>query len=141
MSRVDFYVLNADTPQADFAFACRLTEKVYRLGQSVHLHVDDVDQASQLDALLWTFRDGSFVPHEILGMSKDTAPVTIGAAVNMPPSADVLINLSADLPPYTDRFARIAEIVTANPAKRRVSRERFRHYKSEGFTVESHTLD
>ncbi|MEL7539022.1 MAG: DNA polymerase III subunit chi [Pseudomonadota bacterium] len=141
MSRVDFYVLASDAPDADFVFACRLTNQVYRLGQRVHLHVDDIDQAQRLDALLWTFRDGAFVPHEILGLSDDAAPVTIGAAVNLPASADLMINLSADLPPAREKFARIAEVVTASPARRNLARERFRQYKASGFTIETHTLD
>lgn len=139
--RVDFYVLGSAAADAEFVFACRLTNKVYRAGQRVHLHVDDIDQAQQLDTLLWTFRDGSFVPHEVLGASDDDAPVTIGAAVNLPPAADLIVNLSTDIAPGVERFGRIAEIVSADPARRRASRERFRRYQAGGFTIETHTLD
>ncbi|MEM8984118.1 MAG: DNA polymerase III subunit chi [Pseudomonadota bacterium] len=141
MKRVDFYVLGQDGPDVDMRFACRLTQQVYTRGQRVHLHVDDIDQAQRLDGLLWTFQDGSFVPHEVLGLSDDAAPVTIGAAVNLPDEADVLVNLASELPAAADRFDRIAEIVTANPIQRNRSRERYRQYKARGYTIETHTLD
>lgn len=63
--RVDFYVLAGPKPAARLRFACRLAEKAYRLDHRVHLQTGSAAEAEQLDELLWTFRQGSFVPHEL----------------------------------------------------------------------------
>ena len=66
MARVDFYVLNQSGEQARRQFACKLAEKAYRLKNTVHIVAGSRADAERLDELLWTFRDGSFVPHHIV---------------------------------------------------------------------------
>ena len=65
MTKVDFYVLGTSGDRARQHFACRLAEKAYRLDNTIHIRTIDQRAAEQLDELLWTFRDGSFVPHEL----------------------------------------------------------------------------
>ena len=74
MARVDFYVLEQADNQARLRLACRLAEKAWQQKQQVLLLAPGADDARTLDDLLWTFRDRSFVPHEIY--SQDHAPRT-----------------------------------------------------------------
>ena len=142
MSRVDFYVLSQPGEQARQLFACRLAEKAYRLDHCVHVHTADSEAAHQLDDLLWTFRDGSFVPHEIVsaGQTRIESPVTIGHGGRPERSTELLINLSDDVPSTCDTFPRIAEIVTSDDDGRRRSRERYARYRELGHTLETHKL-
>jgi DNA polymerase-3 subunit chi len=80
MARVDFYLLNQAGQHSRQTFACRLAEKAYRLNNTVHIHAGSRGDADRLDELLWTFRDGSFVPHERVSGSRQDAesPITIG---------------------------------------------------------------
>src|SRR5882672_4387346 len=64
MPRVDFYVLEGSEPRPRLVYACRLAEKAFLLEQRVSILTDSAEDAQQLDDLLWTFRDRSFVPHE-----------------------------------------------------------------------------
>ena len=57
------------------------------------------------------------------------------------PTADLLVNLSARLPAGFDRFARIAEIIDADPERRRLGRERFKSYRDHKLPLETHQLD
>ena len=140
MSRVDFYVLPRTGEDARMHFACRLAEKAYRLEHTVHLLAADERSARALDELLWRFRDGSFVPHDRLGPSAPEAPVTISALPDLPDSADLLINLAGDLPPATDAFPRIAELVTSDEEARARGRQRFAEYRNSGHEIETHKL-
>ncbi len=140
MSRVDFYVLQQAGEDARMHFACRLAEKAYRLEHTVHLVTDDERAARTLDELLWSFRDGSFVPHDRLGTSAPEAPVTISSAPDLPESADLLINLAAELPPAPDAFPRIAELVTSDEDARLRGRHRFSEYRNQGHEIETHKL-
>ena len=138
MAEVKFYVLKGSGELARRQFACRLTEKAYRLEHSVHIRTADAQTAAHMDELLWTFRDGSFVPHEVVTGSQGEAasPVTIGHG----PARDVelLINLADDVP--AEAFPRIAEIVTSDDEGRRQSRERYARYRDQGHPLETHKL-
>jgi DNA polymerase-3 subunit chi len=142
--RVSFYVLTGAEPGARLGYACRLVEKVYRLQQRVHAHAADDGMARHLDELLWTFRQGSFVPHELLSPSGTTpvAPVTIGSTASAagPPAADLLVNLADDVPDFYGGFARIAEIVDGSAAGREAGRARHRFYRQQGLEPETHEV-
>lgn len=139
--RVTFYVIDAADPGARLPFACRLAEKAWKLGHRIHAHVDDTAEATRLDDLLWTFRQGSFVPHEIVATgTTPAAPVTIGADAALAPPADLLINLAGDVPESFERYARVVEIVDGSEASRQAGRERHRRYKAAGATPETHAV-
>jgi DNA polymerase-3 subunit chi len=142
MSRVDFYILAGTGEQSRQNFACRLAEKAYRLQHTVHIHTANRQQAELLDALLWTFRDGSFVPHELLGAAgnKTEAPVTIGHEECDIGSQDLLINLTDEIPPNAASFPRVAELVTSDEESRQRSRKRFVHYRDLGVELETHNI-
>jgi len=145
-TRVSFYVLNGAEPGTRLGYACRLVEKVYKLQHRIHAHVADRNMARQLDDLLWTFRQGSFVPHELLspGGKAPLAPVTIGAAdaagMAGPPTADLLINLADDVPAFYQQYARVAEIIDGSPAGREAGRARHRFYRERGLEPETHEV-
>jgi DNA polymerase-3 subunit chi len=138
MSRIDFYVLTEAGEAARHLFACRLAEKAYRLNNSVHIRTGDSGVSTRIDELLWTFRDGSFVPHEIVGATGAAeAPVTIGSGSG---GSDLLINLAPEVPADTAAFPRIAEIVSSDDDSRLESRRRFARYRDQGHTLETHNI-
>jgi DNA polymerase-3 subunit chi len=140
MARVDFYVLGAAGEAARWQFACRLTEKAYKLANSVHILAPDSTAVEKLDELLWTWHDGSFVPHDVLP-NRSGAPVTLGSdPAALPAQVDLLINLSNAVPEATNTFPRVAEIVTSDDDTRLASRARFATYRDQGHTLETHKL-
>lgn len=140
--RVDFYVLADTDISARLRFACRLTEKAYSLDHHVHVHAENAAQARELDGLLWTFRQNSFVPHEVVGaQSEGLAPVTIGYGEQCDEDGDLLINLCGAIPAFFDRFGRVAEIVDGDDEQRRLGRERFSIYRENGYEPTTHQLE
>lgn len=140
MARVDFYLLSQAGEQARRVFACRLAEKAYRLDHTVHIEAGDRSAAERLDELLWTFRDGSFVPHHVLGSEAIDSPVTIGCGGQDVSDRDLLINLCDEIPSIAADFPRIAELVTADDECRRASRRRFADYREQGHALETHDV-
>ena len=141
MSKVDFYVLQRADERSRQLFACRLAEKAYRLEHTVYLHTATQADATQLDELLWTFRDGSFVPHALADESESaSSPVTIGCVSDIDEARDVLINLCDEIPSFADKFQRVAELVTADEECRRLSRKRFVAYRDQGHSIETHNI-
>lgn len=140
MTQVSFYILKTAGEAAQLGFACRLAEKAHSENHSVYLHTPDT-QLAQLDALLWTFRQGSFVPHaQSNGDGQDDAqtPVMIGS--KQPPVRldDVLINLCGEVPAFFSRFRRAVEIVI--PEHKEAARERYKFYKDRGYALETHNI-
>lgn len=142
MARIDFYVLSQSGERARQLFACRLAEKAYKLEHTVHILAADETAAGRVDELLWTFRDGSFVPHELLGAGdgSSTAPVTVGFDPGYAGRSDLLINLDDGIPPCAQAFPRIAELVTSDEDSRQNSRRRFVTYRDEGHELETHNV-
>ncbi len=140
MPQIDFYVLPEQQPAGRLLLACRLAEKAYSLGHTVYIHTESAAQSHQLDDLLWTFRQGSFVPHALCPPPpEDRSPVLLGCADEVP-QADVLINLAPQVPAFFERFGRVAELVDQHPQTLRESRERFRCYRERGYAPASHKL-
>jgi len=142
MARIDFYVVADSGDLARQRFACRLAEKAYRKKNSVHIQVADSGNARAVDELLWTFRDGSFVPHELVesGVAEPEAPVTIGVSSPGKRKLDLLINLTDTIPDDFGSFARVAEIVTSDEASKTRGRKHFATYRDAGHTLETHKL-
>jgi DNA polymerase III subunit chi len=142
MARIDFYVVAGSGDRARQHFACRLAEKAYRHNHSVHIEVADPASARVMDEMLWTFRDGSFVPHDLSepGASEAMAPVTIGMHAADQRQPDLVINLTNEIPEQPDSFARIAEIVSSDNNCKARSRQKFAAYREEGHTLETHKI-
>ncbi|MCS4505181.1 DNA polymerase III subunit chi [wastewater metagenome] len=137
--QVDFYILGEAGAEARAHFACRLAEKAYRGAFGVTILAGDSAAAAQLDDMLWSFRQGSFVPHALAREADDTDAVVIAWGSDVP-RRDVLVNLTDAIPPDWQGFERVAEIVTADDETRRPARARFRSYRDAGVTPTNHTL-
>lgn len=140
MAQVDFYVLSQSGDQARRLFACKLAEKAYRLKHRVHILAASATEAEQLDTLLWTFRDGSFVPHELGNSGEGEAPVTIGSDNPSARECDLLINLSVDIPEQAESFPRVAELVSSDDDCRQASRKRYAAYREQGHDIRTHQI-
>lgn len=137
MTEIDFYILEQESDQERLRYACRLTEKGYQLGHRVYLHCADAASAELLGRLLWSFRAGSFVPHDPAGSEPET-PVHVGYDFEPREGCELLINLSDSVPPFFARFERLMEVVGA--AGKAAGRERFRFYKERGYTLRHHVI-
>ena len=139
MAKVDFYVLGRADEHARYTLACKLAEKAWRLDNTIHIHTMTEADAKRLDDLLWTFRDGSFVPHERVS-NNNHAPITIGHGADYVAPRDLLITLCDEVPPFAGTFPRVAELVTSDENCRRKGRERYALYREQGHTLDTHKL-
>ena len=142
--RVDFYVLGGAAPSLRAGFACRLAARAYSENLRVVILAGSPADANHLDELLWTFSDAAFVPHALCGADGTTDPqvrVHLTADAVRAPATDLLVNVSDLMPPEPARFARIAEIVDADPERRNGARARFKSYRELGMRLETHQLN
>lgn len=141
MTRVDFYIEEKPKPGGARVLACRVAEKAYRLGHRVFIHTGRADLALDMDQLLWTFRDRSFVPHaRVETVEGEEPPVLIGHDHEPAGRCDLLINLAPEVPSFFSRFERVADMVGQDEASRGAGRERYRFYRDRGYPLNTHRL-
>ena len=140
--RVDFYVSSEAGADVRLRLACRITEKAYLAKQKVVVLLDDPESMRRFDELLWTFGDGSFVPHDAVNTASNDceAPVALTTGPLPPGHADVLINLGGPVPPGFEKFARVAEFLDARPEVRAAGRERFKAYRARSIDPQTHNV-
>lgn len=147
MSRVDFYILPEQGGQDRRHFACALVQKAWKAGNRVCLLAGNREQAAAMDDQLWTWRDVSFIPHALID-TEDAANVPVliswssaASEQNSVTNADVLINVTDELPPTANKFVRIAEIVGGSTGERQAARERYRLYRDQGHELHNHSIE
>ncbi len=118
--RVDFYVIEDSAGHARLSLACKLAEKAYLAQQSVLVWHTDPDELRSFDDMLWTFRDGSFVPHETLAQDA-LAPIQLSAGTPPQAPVDLVINLAAAVPPCLAQSRRVIEIIDGDEGRRRAA--------------------
>ena len=160
--RVDFYILEEPSPSGRLKVACKLAEKAYLAAQTVLVWHTDPAELRAFDEMLWTFNDGSFVPHEMLLPTGDSlagrsvaasdwsrgsgdvpsgdSPVLLSLGVAPSANVDIVINLSPELPTCLSQTRRVAEIIDGDDTRRRAGRTRFKAYRELGVQPASHNI-
>jgi DNA polymerase-3 subunit chi len=139
---VDFYLLNALAKEGAYRFLCRLVDKAYQLQQQIYIHASSHEEAQRVDELLWTFRDTSFIPHQQITSEYPADPMlTVTIATNKPKRliADILFNLSYEVPAYFAEFTRIIEIVSKE--EKNQSRKKYKFYKAQNCQLTLHNIN
>jgi DNA polymerase-3 subunit chi len=139
MTRVGFYVVQAAESSQRLQVAARLADKAYAQGHRIYINATDKAQAQTLDALLWSFRPASFLPHALAG-EPQSEQIAIGWGQDPGRHTDLLINLQLEIPAFFSRFGRVAEVVTQDPASLEALRTSWRFYQQRGYQLEKHDL-
>jgi DNA polymerase-3 subunit chi len=123
-------------------FACRLLRKAMRTGTRIVCTAPPA-RLDELDRSLWTFDERDFVPHvRVPGAAADVArrtPIWLMPAADAESAGRVLVNLDADVPADPRAFARVIELVAADPDAAARGRERWRAYRARGLEIRHHT--
>lgn len=140
--RVDFYLLASNQNDARWLIACRLLEKAYAKGHKVYVLCNNQQDAELLDELLWTFKDDSFIPHNLQGEGPEPPPpIQIGYGREPRGFNDILLNLANYIPDFYPKFKRIMEIVINEETDKEQSRAHYRDYRAKGCELHTHQID
>ena len=142
MPEVYFYILSTASQQERNIFACKLIEKAYRNKQFCYVYTDTQEQSQQLDKQLWTFRPGSFIPHQIYnGNTPDyEQTVLIGTQAAPDKWQNLIFNLSSKYPDNLTQTERVLEILDNNEEIKPAGRIRYRQYQQTGLNITTYNI-
>jgi DNA polymerase-3 subunit chi len=140
MAEVSFYIIPSESLKDRYLFACKLIEKAYRSGCFCYVMTDSVEQSRELDELLWTFRAGSFIPHQIYtGELPEIEKVILIGSLDAPEYWKyTLFNLSLHYPDIGPQTQRILEILDDSEITKEAGRKRYRQYQQSGMKITTH---
>ena len=109
VEQIDFYILST----AEYLpFACHLLDKAYVDKHRIHVHTQSQVDAENLNSLLWTFRDTSFIPHQLnYAATHHETPITIGFDQPINNNANILLILAPTLLQEYTQYQRVIFIV------------------------------
>ncbi|WP_394752389.1 DNA polymerase III subunit chi [Crenothrix sp.] len=142
MPEISFYVLATESTSERHLFACKLIEKAYRSGCFAYVLTDNLEQSQLIDDLLWTFRAGSFIPHQIFTGELPAIENTVLIGVSNPPEhwQHTIINLSSRCPENFQHSERILEILDNSEATKIWGRQRYRQYQQASIVPITHKM-
>ncbi len=140
MTKIDFYVGKTHNLPARLRLACRLVEKAHARQLFTYIHTDSAATSAQLDDLLWTMNDTSFIPHTLAPAQDQTTRILIGHNIEPMENCQFLINLSNDIPLFFSRFERLAEVIDQEESVLHAGRKRYVFYRDRGYNLEYHQL-
>ena len=154
-TRVDFYLLPPEETASDSDnvntapindrkafFACRLIEQAYLRGHKMFVYCNNKQDAERLDELLWTFKEDSFIPHNLQGEGPDAPPpIQLGYDQEPQGFSDILLNLADTIPVFFRRFQRVMEIVPHEEKAKELSRLHYQTYRAKGCLLKTHQLN
>jgi DNA polymerase III subunit chi len=141
MPKIDFYIIEESQANARMRLACRLIEKAHKNRHRIYIHCDSQKDAHQLDELLWTYREDSFLPHNLYGDGPEPAPpIQIGFDATPDKQRDILITLSQTIPAFYPQFSRVLEIISNETDIQAAGREHYRQYRADGHAINIHKL-
>ncbi len=140
LAKISFHILTSETsPKARELHCCKLIAADYDSDAKsrIYVHTATSEESKNLDLLLWTFSDISFIPHGIYDPQKPEATIVIGNDDHLQITGNTLINLSNRLPPFYQNFNHLIEIIAHDEEMKSLARSRFRNYQKNGYTLET----
>ena len=138
-----FYILNkAEDLKIS---ACKIIKEYYKKKYKIFVSSHSNDLVNELNNLLWTFEQISFIPHCTTKNYDKNSPILLSGKDSFPKTVnlkeyDVWLNLDDEVEEnYTD-FEIILEIVSQNEKQRILSRKRYLNYQKNNFEVKHEKL-
>lgn len=132
---VNFYILGGENFLQCFPAICPILEELYQQGNSLDVETESESAAEQFDQILWSFRDTSFVPHQLFQKN-----IKIADLKNANAELLVKVNLYLPTSPQAVLHPRLLQIVPNTPTLLTVARDHYRYYQQQHYQMTSHKL-
>ena len=130
--KVDFYVYELSDYQFYQRLVCNLVEEAYNQENNILLLCENEESCENLDELLWTFKDVSFIPHE---KKLNNKILTQHINLTKKKQSLILMNLTYSFPDFLETHDRVIEMSGYDEDSRQKARLNFKRYKTMNFEI------
>ena len=131
--KVDFYVYELSDYQFYQRLVCNLVEEAYIQENNILLLCENEQSCENLDELLWTFKDISFIPHEKKKLKNKI--LTQHIHITKKKQSLILMNLTYSFPDSFETYDRVIEMSGYDENSRQKARLNFKRYKTMNFEI------
>jgi len=134
-AQVHFFVLNKSD---DFKKSiCQIIKIYYKQKYKIVVRVNDEPLLNNLNSMLWTFEQISFIPHCTKeDFDEDASVLLCDDKYNYNTNKyKVLFNLNIENKEKSNDFEILIEIVTQNELQKNYARKKYTYYKNNNFDV------
>ena len=138
-----FYILDSDD---DINYCtCKIIKKFYEEGKKILVSSKNSILIDDLNKLLWTFEQLSFIPHSTSKDYDSFTPVLLTETGYKNDSIikkdyNVFINLDDEVKTDYHNHEIIVELVSTNEDKKKIAREKYLYYKNNKLNVKHENL-
>lgn len=100
-------------------------------------------QCAAIDRQLWTSSDTKFIPHAVApsaAANSQLCKIHIGQTLGDVSGFDFLVNLGCQNDIQGKDFARVAELVSADPTHKHAARKRYAAWRDAGAELNTHNI-
>ncbi len=136
-TKIFFIVLNSAVKSR---IVCDLAEKCYLENQRVIIYAENENECKNLDTLLWTWKQQSFIPHIFLDSLSERHPEPVIITSHIEANADYSTLLLADPLPLAviSQFSIVIDFAEKYEAQAlESSRKRFKMYRDQNFKIDT----
>ena len=136
-TKIYFIVLHSPQKQK---IVCDLAEKCYLANKRVVIFTEDPEKAKEIDQLLWTWKQSSFIPHIYCDTLEASAyePILITSHISNNFDYHILILMDPVTTETLNKFEVVIEFAEKyDIACLSASRERYKMYKSHNYQIET----
>jgi DNA polymerase-3 subunit chi len=137
MTQIDFYFNVADK----YRLAASLSQKAQAQASRIFLFTPNEAATEQVEAMLWSFQQTSFVPHcrSRHALAAETLTI-VDHESEVLVHDDILLNLCSDHPTFFSRFQRLIDVVGHEETDKVAGRARYRFYLDRGYEIRQHDM-
>ena len=139
-TQVHFFILNKSNDLEKSI--CQIIKIYYKQKYKIVVKTNDKTLLSNLDAMLWTFEQISFIPHCTRdNFDKDASVLLCDDKYDYDAdNYNVLFNLNMEEKEKNNDFQIIIEIVTQNKSQKDYAREKYTYYKNNNLDIKYENL-
>ncbi|MBE8214836.1 MAG: DNA polymerase III subunit chi [Endozoicomonadaceae bacterium] len=142
-ARVIFYLLKQSTAKVVVDLVCRLTEKTFKAEDWLYIQTISNTTLNILNKYLWSYREDSFIPHQIWApgvIHTHKTPVILGLNPPAQINSNALLLLTGYVLPNPLDYDRILHVVTLEEARLQSARLAFKFYQKQGLKPQFFTI-
>lgn len=137
MAEIHFLKVS-DNPQK-LTKICQVVQHYFNLHKALLILVPNQEVAEYIDQLLWKIPEESFLPHSIVNSSSTEKVIITSMAQNFN-EASIILNLTAEIHPFSEYEITIELFDETHPAKREISQQKVEKYRQQGLTIKPQSI-